>query len=596
MARVAIESQAAPAAQGPIENRLQDFAVMLMAALGCVALLDPGVLLGAGVAGGWLWLYRPPTARRLVGALLLVMPLLVLHTFLVWGWPWREWIADLLPMQVSPVDGSLALHSLYIEALAGPLWFEGAVLAARLRSRRVDVQVRRDHRLDKQRWRAISGQRQLMFSTPNPQTLRSDSSPAHPPGRIRLGTDAETGGPLDLDLPADLAAHVFLPGASGSGKTTTVARLADGALANGYGVVIIDAKAGGLGQTACALAARYGVPFHLVDPDDADSLGYNPCTGDPASVANKLMGAFTYSPAAEIYKNIGMETVPVIVRGLQAANEPVTLQALYDAIGDRGMVNIAHKLPVEDRTHARLMELSASREGDGRRENTDRTTASGMTGLQRRLGALLEGKFGDLFRADNALDWDSALAQPSVTYIALSALASSEDVELMGRVIAQDLKQVCARRLRQLAGGAELPPILAVFDEFAALNEADQLADLLLQARQALMPTVISTQYLPETVPLRKACLGAGLLIVHRVEAEDAEAIAAQFGTRRASDVTHQVDYVTGFSEKGSIKRVDKFNVHPNELRNFQTGQVAVKSVPKQRYTIARTYYDEQLA
>jgi hypothetical protein len=587
MARVAIESQAAPAAPGPIENRVQDFAVMLMAALGCVALLDPGVLLGAVVAGGWLWLYRPTTARRLVCALLLVIPLLALHTSLIWGWPWREWLTHLLPMQVASVDGSLALRSLYIEALAGPLWFEGAALAARLRSRRVDAQVRRDHRLDKRRWRAISGQRQSMFSTPNPQTSRSDSSPAHPPGAIRLGVDAETNGPLDLDLPADLAAHVFLPGASGSGKTTTVARLADGALANGYGVVIIDAKAGGLGQTARALAARYGVPFHLVDPDDPGSLGYNPCTGDPASVANKLMGAFTYSPAAEIYKNIGMETVPVIVRGLQTANEPVTLDTLYDALGTRGMEKIAHKLPAADRTRDRLLDLGG--------HDNDRTTASGITGLQRRIGALLEGKFGDLFRADNALDWDRALAQPSVTYIALSALASSEDVELMGRVIAQDLKQVCARRLRQLASGAELHPILAVFDEFAALNEADQLADLLLQARQALMPTVISTQYLPETVPLRKACLGAGLLIVHRVEAEDAEAIAAQFGTRRASDVTHQVDYVTGYSEKGSIKRVDKFNVHPNELRNFQTGQVAVKSVPKQRYTIARTYYDEAL-
>jgi hypothetical protein len=135
-----------------------------------------------------------------------------------------------------------------------------------------------------------------------------------------------------------------------------------------------------------------------------------------------------------------------------------------------------------------------------------------------------------------------------------------------------------------------------VFDEFAALNEAEQLADLLLQARQALMPTVISTQFIPETTALRKACLGAGLLIVHRVEAEDAEAIAAQFGTRRSSEVTHQVDYETGFSEKGSIRRVDKFNVHPNELRNFQTGQAAIKSVRKQRYTIVRIPYDEQLA
>jgi len=588
VARVAIESQAAPAAPGPLELRLQDLAAMLVVALGSVALLDPGILLGAAVAGGWLWLYRPTLARRLVCAGLLILPLLALHSFLVWGWPWRDWLAHLLPMQVAPVDGALALRSLYTEALAGPLWFETAVFAAQLRSRRVGAQVRRDHRLDKRRWRAISGHRQPTL--PRPQTSRSTSSPAHPPGRIRLGVDAETNGALDLDLPVDLAAHVFLPGASGSGKTTTVARLADGALANGYGVVIIDCKAGGLGNTARKLAARYGVPFHLVDPDDPDSLGYNPCTGDPSSVANKLIGAFTYSPAAEIYKNIGMETMPVIVRGLQAADEPVTMQALYNAFGTRGMERIAQKLPADDRTRERLLELG------GQPSERDRTTASGLTGLQRRLGALLEGKFGDLFRSTPTLDWDSALAQPSVTYIALSALASSEDVELMGRVIAQDLKQVCARRLRQLAGGGELVPIMAVFDEFAALNEADQLADLLLQARQALMPVVISTQYLPETTALRKACLGAGLLIVHRVEAEDAEAIAAQFGTRRASEVTHQVDYETGFSEKGSVKRVDKYNVHPNELRNFQTGQVAVKSVPKQRYTIARTYYDEALA
>jgi hypothetical protein len=219
-----------------------------------------------------------------------------------------------------------------------------------------------------------------------------------------------------------------------------------------------------------------------------------------------------------------------------------------------------------------------------------------MSGLQRRLGALLEGKFGELFRTQPMLAWERALAKPSVTYIALSALASSEDVELMGRVIAQDLKQVCARRLRQLANGDELAPILAVFDEFAALNEAEQLADLLLQARQALMPTVISTQFLPETTSLRKACLGAGLLIVHRVEAEDAEAIAAQFGTRRAMELTNQIDFETGFSEKGSARRVDKYNVNPNELRNFKTGEAAFKSVAKRRYTITRVYYDQELA
>jgi Type IV secretion-system coupling protein DNA-binding domain len=581
MARLAIESQAARAVQGPTENQVQELAAMLAVALACVALLNPGVLLGAAVFGGWCWFERPARVPRYACAALLVAPLLALHSFLIWGWPWRDLLSHLLSQtQVSTVDGRLALRSFYVEALAGPAWFEGAVLAAHLKSRRVHAQVRRDHRLDRRRWRAISGRRQPML--PSPQTSRLDSSAAHPPGRVRLGVDAETNGPLDLDMPADLAAHVFLPGASGSGKTTTLARLADGALANGYGVVIIDAKAGGLGSVARQLATRYAVPLNLVDPDALDSLGYNPCTGDAASIANKLVGSFNFGPDAEIYANIAMEVLPLVVRALHAVSAPVTLETLYDALGTRGMTKLAHQLPADDRTRERLLDLDSG----------GSLGSSGRAGFQHRLGSLMEGKFGELFRLQPALDWNAALAHPSVTYVALSTLANDKDVELMGRVLAQDLKQAAYRRLRKLATGEQALPVLLIFDEFAALNEADQLADLLLQARQALMPTVISTQYLPVTVSLRKACLGAGLLIVHRIEAEDAEAIAAQFGTRRATEVTHQVDYETGFSEKGSIRRVERFNVHPNELRNLQTGQVAVKSVPKRRYTIAQVYRD----
>lgn len=579
MARLATESQAAPAVQGPTENHVQDLAAMLVVALGGVALLDPGVLLGAAVAGGWLWLHRPSTTQRFACATLCIAPLLALHSFLIWAWPWRDCLLHLLPqLQVAPVNGPLALRSLYAEALAGPAWFEGVVLAARLRSRRVHAQVRRDHRLDRRRWRAISGRRQPML--PSLLTSRLDSSVAHPPGCVRLGVDAETNRPLDLNLPADLAAHVFLPGATNSGKTTTLARIVDGALANSYGVVIIDAKAGKLGGIARRLAASRGVPFNLVDPNRPDTFGYNPCSGDAASVANKLVGAFTYGPDAEIYENIAMEAVPVVVRGLQAAGEPVTLESLYAALGVRGLANLAHKLPSDDRTRERLLDL----------DSDDKIGSSGRAGMQKRLGALLEGKFGDLLRLQPALDWDRAFAQQSLTYVSLSTLGNNKDVELLARVVAQDLKQVAARRLDQLDQGDDLVPVLVIFDEFAALREAEQLSDLLLQAREALMPTVISTQYVPVTVSLRKACLGAGLLIVHRIEAEDAEIIAAQFGTRRATEVTHQVDYATGFSEKGSIRRVERFNVHPNELRNLQPGQVAIKSVSKQRYTIAQVY------
>jgi hypothetical protein len=163
----------------------------------------------------------------------------------------------------------------------------------------------------------------------------------------------------------------------------------------------------------------------------------------------------------------------------------------------------------------------------------------------------------------------------------------------MGRVVAQDLKQVCARRIEADRRGAEIVRILTVFDEFAALREAEQLTDLLLQARQAKMPTVVSTQYIPESLPLQKSVLGAGLTICHRVEGQDAETISNQFGTRKTTELTNQIDFVTGFSEKGTHKRVDAYNINPNILRTLQQGFAVIKSVTRNGHGVVHIYRDE---
>jgi hypothetical protein len=178
------------------------------------------------------------------------------------------------------------------------------------------------------------------------------------------------------------------------------------------------------------------------------------------------------------------------------------------------------------------------------------------SGLAFRLGALLEGKYGPLLGMKKAFDWDKAIAKPSVTYFGLSATAASEDVELMGRVIAQDAKSACARRLARLAKGETLVPALVAWDEFAALGEAPQLRDFLLQSRQAQLPTIISTQYIPEDIGLRKAFLSSGMIISHRSEGEDAEILAKQYGTSQEFATTTQIDYLTGTSEKGSVRQV----------------------------------------
>jgi len=80
--------------------------------------------------------------------------------------------------------------------------------------------------------------------------------------------------------------------------------------------------------------------------------------------------------------------------------------------------------------------------------------------------------------------------------------------------------------------------------------------------------------------------LQAGLLVVHRLEAQDAEELAAQFGTKSAWKVTQQIDWETGTTAKGSVRDVEEYVVHPNLLRRLPVGQAAVRSVTTDRHAI----------
>ena len=169
-------------------------------------------------------------------------------------------------------------------------------------------------------------------------------------------------------------------------------RLANGALNLGYAVAIVDLKGGGsLGPAAQGLAQSRGISFNSVDPKDPESFGYDPCTGGPSHIANKLIGAFSFGPNAEIYKNVAMEVVPVISRAIQHAGADVTLPAIYSALGKGGLLNLARSAQGVDRD--RLMQLDQTSGSVG---------TAGYSGLQRRIGALMEGEFRSPVRASTS--------------------------------------------------------------------------------------------------------------------------------------------------------------------------------------------------
>lgn len=537
----------------------------LLLVLAFSALCQPGLLIGAGIAAT-TFLWRGLSAwLRWIAALAMAGLAFHLLSYAAWVWPERlvgtsvvgSWPAA---WSFNPSIESIS-KTLAVEALAGPLWLLGLVWEEKVRRGRLSHELTRDTKAKRANQRAFAS-----VISPNGGVLPM----THPEGALRLGIESTSKKAFDLTLPGSLARHVTVLGKTGSGKTTTALRLMQGAIQAGYAVVVVDAKGlGSLRRNAEALAA--GLPFQVVAPGDAKTLRYNPCIGTPAQVSNKLVGAFAYGPEAEIYKNIVQETLPIVVRALLVTDQPVSLTSIAAALDQKAMLGLAAKVGDKDDATRQLL-VSFSNRGN--------LYTSAFAGMRARLGALMHGEFGEVFAHEGpaaALDLRSAFNTRGITYISLPAMASSEDVGLMARVLVQDIKQVAAARIAHDAAA----PALLVLDEFAALQEANQLNDLLLQSREAGIACVVSTQFLPpasEAPLLRAALMGAGLFIAHQSGAEDAEPVSALFGTETRLDWTMQLDNQTGYSEKGTVRPVHEYIVHPDTLRNLPRGKAAVRS------------------
>ena len=192
-----------------------------------------------------------------------------------------------------------------------------------------------------------------------------------------------------------------------------------------------------------------------------------------------------------------------------------------------------------------------------------------------RLAALAEGAFGELLRQGNTINLAAASACPSLAYLGLPSLARPADVGLLAKVLLQELKVLADARLRR----PDRVPMLLIIDELAALGEATQLVDLLLQSREAGIVVVASSQFLPRDPALRAALLGAGVVVAHGVATQDADMLAAQFGTHPVSTYTTTVDHETGTATRSALRRDEDDTVPANRLRELGVGEAALRVV-----------------
>jgi hypothetical protein len=256
--------------------------------------------------------------------------------------------------------------------------------------------------------------------------------------------------------------------------------------------------------------------------------------------------------------------VPLAVSALHESGQACTLDSLRYSLGEAHFAGLARRTADVGLKSELLAMVN---------DPLHRTALSGIAG---RLRTLRYGVFGPwLLPSDRTLDLVESMRSPGITYLGLPATAASEDVALVGRLLIQHLKQLAYARLWSEAQ----QPGMVLLDEFASLGDAVQVVDLLLQAREASLAVVVSTQQVPrDSAVLRKALLGAGALIVHQVGApEDADAIARALGSRSGTELVRHIQLgPAGPAVRRLLRSRESFLIGPDQLARLGVGQAAI--------------------
>jgi Type IV secretion-system coupling protein DNA-binding domain len=370
--------------------------------------------------------------------------------------------------------------------------------------------------------------------------------------------------------------HILVPGATGAGKTTTLAALlADQVLRARHGAVVIEAKndAALLGAARSSAAAR-GAAFHLFSP--GGPAIYDPLAhGSVDERSERLVAVEDWGSAdADFYRQAASPFLRAVIRALDAGHPPTTLAAIAAACSPDGLVN------------------AAAASGDRALLEEARELVTTIGPDQVRAVAGLHARLANLASSDLARRWLDP-AGPGERFDLRDSIARREVVYLrldtdrtgnIGRSLAQmallDLGAAASALMDRGVG------TFVCIDEFGAL-EAAALERLFARGRAAGFSVALGTQTLADLAvagPAVRERVGATVsaVICHRIgEQADAEWIAQLIGTVPTWQTTIRTEGHSRHTREGTRTRGHRFDVNPSELQRLGQGEAYVVRLDK---------------
>ncbi|MDQ6835428.1 MAG: DUF853 family protein [Actinomycetota bacterium] len=365
-----------------------------------------------------------------------------------------------------------------------------------------------------------------------------------------------------------LSAHGLIVGASGAGKSTTLLTILSSQIERGRPVVVIDLKGSpSFARELGAAAQRAQRALRVWTPDGPSH--WNPLAhGNATELKDKLVATerFTephYQRAAERY-------VQTALHVLLASGAQPDLGAVVALMEPRRLAaEVRHlQAPLAERVQDYLGALSPDQ-------------LSAVRGLGTRLALLSESQAGPFLGPGPGpmIDLRAALRSDDVVLFSLNSSRYGKLAAQLGTLAIQDLVSVSGQRLDE--PGA---PATVALDEFSALG-ADHVLQLLARGRESGLSVLVATQELSD---LERAARGfrdqvlglTAVKIAHRQDVpESAQTIAQMAGTRQEWEETLQMrGLFSGSGSRGSRRLVERYAVHPNEIKALAPGQAVILS------------------
>lgn len=405
----------------------------------------------------------------------------------------------------------------------------------------------------------------------------------------------------------ELNHHVHIVGASGFGKTVMLSHIVKQTIEQGKGLLFIDLK-GDIDTikrfTSYASASNREKDlqiFSLSNP--AVSSPYNLIEmGTATQIKDKIMSSLTWSE--EYYKNQSASFLLKLLIGLVFLRDVKHKSfGLGEVLRCTKYVEALEELFIEvsqiTKPESKLVKLQTKEcvEFLNEKENY-----SSLQGLRTQLEALTISDFGDLIAGTPGINLFEAVNSNKITYFFLDSRRYSESSKAVGRFILQDLKSTSAKIDAEIPS-SERKPFVCVIDEFADLAQEDFLG-FLDRARSSKMSIVLAHQELSDLLKVSQEFAGrlmgntSTLYAFLQKRPESAEMIASTAGTHKAWKETIQTERLLFFnvnSGKKSLREVEEFNIHPNQIKTLKVGEcVAIKKYPYSKSYVCKVTFTEK--